>query len=505
MKRYKRSLFLLVTLALTGTCAGSHSLRYFYTVVSGPERGKFRFIAVGYMDDQQFVGFDSDSASQSMEPRAPWMDKMGQVDPHYWEWETRNMREHAQDYRVGLQNLRRYYNQSEGEVHTVQFSYGCEVLPDLTFKRGFEQNAYDGQDYIALDTETYTWTAAVPEAVNTKRKWEAEGSIVEGEKVYLQVECVEWVRKYLEIGKEALKKTDPPSARVTRHTAPDGEVTLRCWAQGFYPSEISLTWLRDGEEQLQDTEFIETRPAGDGTFQKWAAVGIISGQEGKYTCRIQHEGLSEPLTLIWESQFSYTWITVGGIAAVLPIALVIGVVIWMNRNSGGKEGDYVQAASEGLTWKLLVSKKNLPPQNTQDTEICRMRQRSNILHGSPPGAAMQSITLASLRPKLPYSWFVNPQAKLSQQRPSESHVYPLRPPPRHTTCGSQSRTLPSAGQSVKRSPCLWGTLSATSAFPNPAESAPMALHSMPCQPLRHGRVGLHISQPLPLRGHVHTL
>uniref|UniRef100_A0A4X2KUH6 Ig-like domain-containing protein n=1 Tax=Vombatus ursinus TaxID=29139 RepID=A0A4X2KUH6_VOMUR len=288
---------------VSGLLSGcSLSLRNFYTAVSQPELGEPRFIAVGYMDDQQFVRFDSDSASLRMESRAPWMDKMDQVDPDYWEWETRNMREHAQDARVSLQNQRRYYSQSEGGVHTVQFMYGCEVSPDLTFKRRFEQNAYDGHDYIALDTETYTWTAAVPEAVNTKRKWEAKKSIMEGEKVYLEEECVQWVHKYLENGKEDLKRTgitDPPSARVTPHTAPDGEVTLRCRVQDFYPAEISLTWLRDGEEQLQNMEFIETRPAGDGTFQKWAALGITSGQEGKYTCRVQHEGPPEPLTVKW--------------------------------------------------------------------------------------------------------------------------------------------------------------------------------------------------------------
>uniref|UniRef100_A0A8C9Q289 MHC class I-like antigen recognition-like domain-containing protein n=1 Tax=Spermophilus dauricus TaxID=99837 RepID=A0A8C9Q289_SPEDA len=109
-----RTLLLMLcgTLALTETWAGSHSLRYMETLESRPGRGESRFISVGYVDDTQFMRFDSDAKNPRQEPRAPWMGLEG---PEYWEQNTRISENSAQNHRMCLNTLRGYYNQSEGE------------------------------------------------------------------------------------------------------------------------------------------------------------------------------------------------------------------------------------------------------------------------------------------------------------------------------------------------------------------------------------------------------
>ncbi|XP_031517178.1 patr class I histocompatibility antigen, A-126 alpha chain isoform X3 [Papio anubis] len=343
-----RTLLLLLSgaLALTETWAGSHSLRYFHTAVSRPGRGEPRFIAVGYVDDTQFVRFDSDAASPRMEPRAPWMEQEG---PEYWEEETRRAKGNAQTDRADLGTLRGYYNQSEGGSHTIQWMYGCDLGPDGRLLRGYRQDAYDGRDYIALNEDLRSWTAADMAAQNTQRKWEGD-RYAERFRAYLEGECLEWLRRYLENGKETLQRADPPKTHVTHHPISDHEATLRCWALGFYPAEITLTWQRDGEDQTQDTEFVETRPGGDGTFQKWGAVVVPSGEEQRYTCHVQHEGLPEPLTLRWEPSSQSTIPIVGIVAGLAVLAVVVtgavvAAVMWRRKSSGGKGGSYSQAAS----------------------------------------------------------------------------------------------------------------------------------------------------------------
>nr|CAA09382.3 MHC class I antigen [Bos taurus] len=354
-----RTLLLLLSgvLVLTETVAGSHSLRYFSTAVSRPGLGEPRFIAVGYVDDTQFTRFDSDAPNPREEPRAPWMEQEGL---EYWDRNTRIYKDTAQTFRVYLNTLRGYYNQSEAGSHTLQWMSGCDVGPDGRLLRGFMQFGYDGRDYIALNQDLRSWTAADTAAQITKRKWEAADN-AESERNYLEGECVEGLRRYLENGKDALLRADPPKAHVTHHPISDREVTLRCWALGFYPEEISLTWQRNGEDQTQDMELVETRPSGDGTFQKWAALVVPSGEEQRYTCRVQHEGLQEPLTLRWEPPQT-SFLTMGIIVGLvlLVVAVVAGAVIWRKKRSGEKGRIYTQAASsdsaQGSDVSLTVPK-----------------------------------------------------------------------------------------------------------------------------------------------------
>ncbi|NP_034522.2 histocompatibility 2, Q region locus 2 isoform 1 precursor [Mus musculus] len=340
----RRLLLLLVAaLKLTETRAGSHSLRYFTTAVSRPGLGEPRFIIVGYVDDTQFVRFDSDAENPRMEPRAPWMEQEG---PEYWERNTQVSKENEQSFRVSLGTALSYYNQSKGGSHTLQWLVGCDLGPDGSLLRGYEQSAYDGRDYLALNEDLITWTAADLAALKTRSKLEQAG-LAEKRRAYLEVDCLTWLRRYLELGKETLLHTDPPKAHVTHHPSSQGDVTLRCWALGFYPADITLTWQLNGEDLTQDMELVETRPSGDGTFQKWASVMVPFGEEPRYTCHVEHEGLPEPLTLRWEPPPSTdSYMVIIAVLVVLGAVIIIGAVVAFvmkrGRNTGGKVRDYAQ-------------------------------------------------------------------------------------------------------------------------------------------------------------------
>uniref|UniRef100_A0A8C9UVM0 Ig-like domain-containing protein n=1 Tax=Spermophilus dauricus TaxID=99837 RepID=A0A8C9UVM0_SPEDA len=314
-----RTLFLLLSgvLTLSETWADKFS-EDFDTAVSRPGLQEPRFISVGYVDDTQFLRFDSDSGTTpSAEPRVQWMKQLG---PDYWDRETSKAKDAAQIYWGSLDNLRVYYNQSE------EISSGCDMDAEGRLLRGYRQSAYDGTDYIALNEDLSSWTAANAVLQATRRKWEAAGC-----------PCLEWLGKYLENGKEKLLRTDPPKTYMTHHPRSEGDVTLRCWAMGFYPKEITLIWQRDGEDHTQDMELVETRPAGDGTFQKWAAVVVPAGEEQRYTCHVHHDGLPEPRTLRWESHPQLIIYVVGIIAGLVVLGAVVAIAIRLKMNHRREE------------------------------------------------------------------------------------------------------------------------------------------------------------------------
>ncbi|MGH0186831.1 UNVERIFIED_CONTAM: hypothetical protein FKN15_022112 [Acipenser sinensis] len=84
---------------------------------------------------------------------------------------------------------------------------GCELHDDGT-RRAYLSHAYDGKDFISLDVETLTWTAAVPQAVFYKHKREADAAWQQLIFNYFRQECFQLLQWCLQYGMETLQRKD---------------------------------------------------------------------------------------------------------------------------------------------------------------------------------------------------------------------------------------------------------------------------------------------------------
>nr|AAQ18009.1 MHC class I antigen [Oncorhynchus mykiss]CBX11149.1 MHC class I alpha chain [Oncorhynchus mykiss]CBX11151.1 MHC class I alpha chain [Oncorhynchus mykiss] len=318
--------------------AATHSLKYFYTgsseVPNFPE-----FVAVGMVDGVQMFHYDSNS--QRAVPKQDWVNKA--ADPQYWERNTGNCKGSQQTFKASIDIVKQRFNQSGG-VHIFQYMYGC-TWDDSGVIDGFRQIGYDGEDFLVYDMKTFKWIAPKQQAEITQHRWNNNPAEIAQRKSYITQECVEWLKKYLDYGKDSLMRTVPPSVSLLQKT-PSSPVT--CHATGFYPSGVMVSWHKDGQDHHEDVEHGEILQNDDGTFQKSSHLTVTPEEwkNNKYQCVVQVTGIQKDfIKVLTESEIQTNWddpapnivLIIGVVVALLlvVVAVVVGVVIWKKKSKKG--------------------------------------------------------------------------------------------------------------------------------------------------------------------------
>ncbi|XP_036455042.1 H-2 class I histocompatibility antigen, Q9 alpha chain-like [Colossoma macropomum] len=324
---------LFLTLSVHLAAAASHSLQYFYTAVT-PGINFPEFTVVGLVDGEQIVYYDSNF--REMITKTEWMNMRMSNDDYwdYWDSETQISQHHEKNFRTSVDNLMQRFNQSEG-VHTVQWMYGCELDVDGTKKGSYMQYGYDGEDFISLDLNTLTWTAANAKAVITKQRWDSEAWAAQV-KNYLENTCTEWLLKYVR-SRFTLERRVFPEVDLFQKNSSSPVV---CHATGFFPKAVMIYWRKNGEDLDEDVELRETLPNQDGTFQK-RSVLTVSPEEldrNYFACIILHSSLEMEIELpVSERRILQDGSSSFRIIIIIFAAVLLLFALWMMMKDCSKE------------------------------------------------------------------------------------------------------------------------------------------------------------------------
>ncbi|KAG8505930.1 Popy Class I histocompatibility antigen, A-1 alpha chain, partial [Galemys pyrenaicus] len=220
-------------------------------------------------------------------------------------WLWLNSRPRA--WSLGVGGVTAGLTQGGDRSHADQWT--CRLLqPD---RRPLHEQGQSPMEYTAL-SQTYVT------AQNTNCKSEGEGWAEHG-RYHLAGRCMDWLCGHLETGRRWCCE----QTHMT-HSTSDHEITLRCWALGFYPAAITLTWQRDGEDLTQDTDLVETRPGGmEPSRSVWLWRCLLERSKDTHTmCSMK--GLGErranppsPLRASLLGWFSLELLTVAVVAAAV--------------------------------------------------------------------------------------------------------------------------------------------------------------------------------------------
>ncbi len=64
-----------------------------------------------------------------------------------------------------------------------------------------------------------------------------------------------------------------------------------CHATGFYPSGITISWQKNGQDHDEDVDLGELLPNEDGTFQKTSSITVTPEEwkKNEYKCVVEHQ------------------------------------------------------------------------------------------------------------------------------------------------------------------------------------------------------------------------
>uniref|UniRef100_A0A672PB96 Ig-like domain-containing protein n=1 Tax=Sinocyclocheilus grahami TaxID=75366 RepID=A0A672PB96_SINGR len=265
-------------------CSESHTFTTLYTGINGHTiAGIPEFSAVTTLDGRQIDYYDSEI--KELIPRQDWMKEFASTDT--WKQDTEIRQQVQQIYKNNIHVLIERFNQSHG-VHTYQRMYGCDWDDQTGASEGFNQYGYDGEDYVALDVKLLRYITPVQQGIITVLKWNNDRAQLELLRQYYQHECVHWSKHFLTLRNVDVERRAPEVSLLQK----DPSSPVECHATGFYPSAVTIIWLRNGQDHDEDVDLGELLPNVDGTFQKSSTLNIRpeESKKNQYVCVVEHEG-----------------------------------------------------------------------------------------------------------------------------------------------------------------------------------------------------------------------
>ncbi|CAM4638130.1 unnamed protein product [Leuciscus chuanchicus] len=301
-------LLLVVTLHIAS--GEIHSWKAYYTGTTGLSQFP-EFVALNLIDDQLMGYFDSNT--NRFKSQFKWMeDNLGK---DYDERQTNALQGHTASFKNNVKIAMERFNQTQG-VHTVQLMYGCE-WDDETNKAtdAFRQFGYDGEDFLSLDFKEMRYISPVQQGIPTVQKWNNDKGQIEYFRNYFSTECIEWLQKYVNYGKSSLQRKVSPEVSLLQKSSSS---SVTCHATSFYPSGVTITWMKNGQEHHEDVDLGELLPNEDGTFQKTSTLRVTPDEwkNNKFSCVVEHQGETKK-----EDEIR----TNGGDS--VPIMPIVGVVV----------------------------------------------------------------------------------------------------------------------------------------------------------------------------------
>ncbi|XP_030579236.1 rano class II histocompatibility antigen, A beta chain-like [Archocentrus centrarchus] len=203
-----------------------------------------------------------------------------------------------------------------------------------------------------------------------------------------------------------LTKSVKPSVRLHSTTPPGGHhpAMLVCSVYNFYPKQIKVSWLRDGQEVTSDITSTEEYANADWLYQVHSKLEYLPRSGQKISCVVEHASLKEPLIIDWVPPMPETerLVIVGAVGMILGLIIFLAGVIY-TRKSGDPSSSHRFSEKHAESW------------NKDPAALSLWRPQKEMVHKSGSELCYTNVLSKS----------VMPSVRLQAMTPPGGHHLPL--------------------------------------------------------------------------------
>ncbi|OCT67834.1 SLA class II histocompatibility antigen, DQ haplotype C beta chain [Xenopus laevis] len=133
----------------------------------------------------------------------------------------------------------------------------------------------------------------------------------------------------------AIDRKSQPNVKIanTKKLDLEHENLITCIVDGFFPSLIKVTWLKNGIEEGDQVTSSALLKNGDWTFEIHVMLETTIKHGDTFTCQVEHSSLQQPVSVNWEpdvSESARNKMLTGIVGFVLgSIFIIVGLVVYL--------------------------------------------------------------------------------------------------------------------------------------------------------------------------------
>ncbi|KAM9665488.1 HLA class II histocompatibility antigen, DO beta chain isoform 5-T5 [Trichechus inunguis] len=187
------------------------------------------------------------------------------------------------------------------------------------------------EEYVRFDSDVGMFVALTELGRPDAERWNNRTDILERSRASVDVLC----RYNYKLGASfTVGRKVQPEVMVYPERTPSLQHPnlLLCSVTDFYPGNIKVRWLRNGQEEKDGVMSTGLIRNGDWTFQIMVMLEMTPELGDVYTCLVDHSSLLSPVSVEWSerAQSEYSWRKMlSGVGGFLfgIIFLLVGIVI----------------------------------------------------------------------------------------------------------------------------------------------------------------------------------